>query len=46
MRSLEPAVAVLALSGSRLRDELKAYRKRMQTEVKAADAEVREGVPA
>ena len=35
------AVAILALSDSRLRDELKAYRKRMRDEVEAADEEVR-----
>jgi 5-(carboxyamino)imidazole ribonucleotide mutase len=40
------AVAVLALSDNRLRDELKAYRKRMQAEVEAVDAEVRQGAPA
>jgi 5-(carboxyamino)imidazole ribonucleotide mutase len=34
------AVAVLALSDVRLRDELKAYRRRMQQEVEADDAEV------
>lgn len=34
------AVAVLALSDSRLRDELKAYRHRMRQETEAADAEV------
>ena len=38
------AVAVLALSDDRLRDELKAYRKRMREEVVAADAEVRRAV--
>lgn len=35
------AVAVLALSDARLRDELKAYRQRMQAEVEADDAEIR-----
>ncbi|MGD8541562.1 MAG: 5-(carboxyamino)imidazole ribonucleotide mutase [Desulfobacteraceae bacterium] len=40
------AVAVLALSDSRLRDELKAYRKRMREDVAAADAEVRNAVVA
>jgi 5-(carboxyamino)imidazole ribonucleotide mutase len=40
------AVAVLALSDSRLRDKLKAYRKRMQKDVEAADAEVRNAVVA
>jgi 5-(carboxyamino)imidazole ribonucleotide mutase len=34
------AVAILALSDGHLRDELKAYRERMQQEVEAADAEV------
>jgi phosphoribosylcarboxyaminoimidazole (NCAIR) mutase len=34
------AVAILALFDSDLRDELKAYRHRMQQEVEAADAEV------
>jgi 5-(carboxyamino)imidazole ribonucleotide mutase len=34
------AVAVLALSDVRLRDELKAYRHHMRQEVEAADAEV------
>jgi 5-(carboxyamino)imidazole ribonucleotide mutase len=34
------AVAILALSDGQLRDELKAYRQRMQLEVEAADAEV------
>ncbi|MEE4240376.1 MAG: 5-(carboxyamino)imidazole ribonucleotide mutase [Desulfopila sp.] len=34
------AVAVLALSDSSLRDELKAYRHRMRQEAEAADAEV------
>jgi 5-(carboxyamino)imidazole ribonucleotide mutase len=34
------AVAVLALSDGRLRDELKAYRHRMRLAVEAADAEV------
>lgn len=37
------AVAVLALSDGRLRDELKAYRNRMRQEVEAADAEVIQG---
>lgn len=36
------AVAVLALSDSRLQDELKAYRRRMRDEVEAADNEVRQ----
>lgn len=40
------AVALLALSDSRLRDELKAYRKRMREDVEAADAEVRNTVVA
>ena len=35
------AVAVLALTDGRLRDELKAYRKRMRDEVEAADDELR-----
>ncbi len=34
------AVAILALSDGHLRDELKAYRQRMQQEVEVADAEV------
>jgi 5-(carboxyamino)imidazole ribonucleotide mutase len=37
------AVAVLALSDGRLRDELKAYRNRMRLEVEAADAELIQG---
>lgn len=37
------AVAILALSDPRLNSELKQYRKRMQDEVEAADAEVRSG---
>ena len=39
-------VAILSLSDSRLREELKAYRKRMRAEVEAADAEVHQGSPA
>lgn len=35
------AVAVLALSDTRLRNELKAYRQRMREEVEASDEEVR-----
>ncbi|MCG2690703.1 5-(carboxyamino)imidazole ribonucleotide mutase [Candidatus Parcubacteria bacterium] len=35
------AVSILALSDSRLRNELKAYRQRMKEEVEAADAEIR-----
>jgi 5-(carboxyamino)imidazole ribonucleotide mutase len=34
------AVAVLALSDVRLRNELKAFRHRMRQEVEAADADV------
>lgn len=37
------AVAVLALSDNRLKDELKAFRKRMRDEVEAADDEIRRG---
>jgi 5-(carboxyamino)imidazole ribonucleotide mutase len=36
------AVAVLALSDNALKDNLKAYRKRMRDEVEAADDEVRQ----
>jgi 5-(carboxyamino)imidazole ribonucleotide mutase len=37
------AVAILAISDPQLRDQLKDFRKKMQAEVEAADAEVREG---
>ncbi len=40
------AVAILALSDGRLRDELKAYRHRMRQEVEADDAEVVQISPA
>jgi 5-(carboxyamino)imidazole ribonucleotide mutase len=35
------AVAILALSDARLRDELKAYRRRMREDVEASDDEIR-----
>lgn len=35
------AISILALSDTRLRTELKAYRQRMRIEVETADAEIR-----